>query len=207
VSWYQIQPTPSGLRYVYCGPGHLQCIYSSIYSDINIHLNVSALLLEISRQFSARYSANMVPSTAHIIQFTLCVLWSRTYTKYLQLHILRLQYSAVGICASIVHITSIPCAFYCKLGAKYSAQQLVYAVWTVVPDIYKVITAPHIQTSMFIWTYLPCYWRYHINSMRAILQTLSQMQRISSRLRYVNYGPGYIQSICSSAYLGFIIQL
>jgi hypothetical protein len=134
--WCQIQRTSSSLRCDKCGPGHIQCIYSSTYSDFNIHLNVSALLLEISRQFSARYTANLVqilrtasglryvnygpghiqciyssiysgliirlnafallldiighfdacytailvPNTAHVLRFTLCQLWSRTNT-------------------------------------------------------------------------------------------------------------------------------
>jgi hypothetical protein len=139
----QVQRTSSSLRCVNCGPGHIQCIYSSIYSDFNIHLNVSVLLLEISRQFNAPYTANLVPNTEHIFQFMLCELWSRTYTKYLQLRIFRLQFSTVGIWAAIVDITSIQCALYCKLGAKYSA----YA----------------------------------------------------TSLRYVNCGPGHIQSIYSSS--------
>jgi hypothetical protein len=54
---------------------------------------------------------------------------------------------------------------------------------------------------------LPCYWRHFDNSMRVILQTLSQIQRISSRLRYVNCGPGNKQSIFSTAYLDFNILL
>jgi hypothetical protein len=140
----QIQSPTSGLRYVNCGPGHIQCIYSSAYSDFNVHLNVSALLLEISRQFNARYTANLVPNTAHILRFTLCELWSRTYRMYLQLHIFRLQYSFERICAAIVHITTIQCASYCILGAKYSAHPPVYAMWPVVPTIYKVFSAPHI---------------------------------------------------------------
>jgi hypothetical protein len=148
-----------------------------------------------------------VPNTAHIVQFTLCEMWCRTYTKYLQLRIFMLQYSAVGICAAIIYITTIQCALYCKLGAKYSAYPPVYAMWTVVPAIYKVFTAPHFQTSIFIWTYLRCYWRNLDNSMPVILQTLSQIQRISYRLRYVNCGAGYIKSMYSFAYLGFNIQL
>jgi hypothetical protein len=140
----QIQSPTSGLRYVNCGPGHIQCIYGSAYSDFNVHLNVSALLLEISRQFNARYTANLVPNTAHILRFTLCELWSRTYTMHLQLHIFRLQYSFERICAAIVHITTIQCALYRKLVAKYSAHPPVYAMWTVVPAIHKVLTAPHI---------------------------------------------------------------
>jgi hypothetical protein len=79
-------------------------------------------------QFNARYTANLVPNTAHIRQFTLCDLWCRTYTKYLQLRIFRLQYSTVGICADIVDITSTQCALYCKRGTKYSAHPPVYAI-------------------------------------------------------------------------------
>jgi hypothetical protein len=76
-TWCQILRTSSGLRYVNCAPGHIQCIYSSAYSGSNNQLSVSALLLEISLQFTERYSEIMVPNTAHIHQFTLCELWSR----------------------------------------------------------------------------------------------------------------------------------
>jgi hypothetical protein len=179
----QIQLISSRLRYVNCGPGHIQCIYSSAYSDCNVHLNVSALLLEISRQFNsrilqplcqiqrassglrcvnsgpahiqyiyspaysgfniqvivsalllvisrqrnARYTANVVPNTAHILQFTLSELRSRTYIIYLQLRIFRLQYSTERICAATGDISTVQCA-----------------MWTVFPAIYNVITAPHI---------------------------------------------------------------
>jgi hypothetical protein len=140
----QIQRTSYDLRYMNWGPGHIQCIYSSIYSDFNIHLNVSALLLYISRQFNARYAANLVPNTAHILRFTLCELWPRIYTMHSQLHIFRLQYSFECICAVFVHITTIQCALYCKLVAKYSAHTPVYAMCPVLPAIYKVVTAPHI---------------------------------------------------------------
>jgi hypothetical protein len=143
-SWCQIQNTSSGLRYVNCGTDYIQSIYSSAYSDFNVHLNVSALVLEISRQFNARYTANLVPNTAHILRFTLCELWSRTYTMHLQLHIFRLQYSFERICSDIVHITTSQCALYSKLVAKYSAHPPVYAMWTVVLTIYKVFSAPHI---------------------------------------------------------------
>jgi hypothetical protein len=195
------------LRYVNCAPGHIQCIYSSAYSDFNIHLNVSALLYEISRQFNASYTASLVPNTAHILRFTLCELLSQAYTMHLQLRIFRLHYSSQGRSPAIGGISSIQWALYCKVGANYSAHPTVYAMWTVVPDLYNVFTAPHIQASIFYWTYLCCYWRYADIWMPVILQTLSPIQRISSRLRYVNCGPAYIQSIYSSAYLGFNIQL
>jgi hypothetical protein len=99
------------------------------------------------------------------------------------------------------------CVLNCKYCAKYRAYPPVCATWTAVPDIYHAFTAPHIQTSMFIWTYLRCYWRYLDNSIVVILQTWCQIQRTSSGLRYVNCGPGHIQSTYSSAYLGFNIQL
>jgi hypothetical protein len=189
------------------GPGHIQCNYCSAYSGFNIQLNVSALLLEISRQFNECYTSNLVTNTAHTLQFTLCELWSRTYTKYLQLRIFRLQYSTEAICAAIGDMPTFRCALHCQLGAKYSAHQPVHAVWTVVPNIYSVVTSPHIQSSVFNWTYLRSYWRYLDDSMRVILQIWWQIQRTPSSLRYVNCGPVHIQSIYSSAYLGFNIQL
>jgi hypothetical protein len=127
-TWCQIQRTTPSLRYVNFGPRHIRCIYSSAYSDFNIHLNVSALLLYISRQFNALYTAFLVRNTEQIVQFTLCELWSRPYTKSLQLHIFMLQYSAVFICAAIIDNTTIQCALCCNLGAKYSAQHPVYAM-------------------------------------------------------------------------------
>jgi hypothetical protein len=126
---------------------------------------------------------------------------------YLQLHIFRLQYSTERICAAIGDISTIQCALYCKHGAKYSAHSPVCAIWTVVPDIHNVLTAPHFQASIFNWIYLSCYWRYLDNSMSVILQSLCQIQRTSSGLRYVNCGPGHIQCNYCSAYSGLNIQL
>jgi hypothetical protein len=67
--WCQIQGTSCRLRYLDCGSGHIQCTYSPTYAGFNIQLNVSPPLLEIYRQFNVRYTANMVPNTAHILQF------------------------------------------------------------------------------------------------------------------------------------------
>jgi hypothetical protein len=144
LTWCQIQHTSLSLLCVNCDPEHIQCNYSSAYTGFNIRLNLSALLLEIIGHVDARYTANLVPNTAHVLRFTLCVLWSRTYTMHLQLHIFRLQYSFERICAAIVHITTIQCALYCILGAKYSAHPPVYAMRPVVPAKYKVFSAPHI---------------------------------------------------------------
>jgi hypothetical protein len=107
LTWCQIQPISSGIRYVNCGPGHIQCNYSSAYSVFNIRLNLSALLLEIIGHVDERYTANFVPNTAHVLHFMLCEQWSRLYTKYFQLRIFRLQYSTVSVCAAIGDISTI----------------------------------------------------------------------------------------------------
>jgi hypothetical protein len=104
-------------------------------------------------------------------------------------------------------MSRIQCALYCKHRTKYSASPPLYAIWTVVPDIYTVNTVPHIQDSIFNWTCLRWYWRYVDKSIRLILQTLCQIQRTVSRLRYVDCSPGHIQCSYSSAYIGFNIQL
>jgi hypothetical protein len=120
-TWCQIQRTSSSLRYVNCGPGHIQCNYSTAYSEFNVHLNVSALLMDISRQFNESITAIWVTNTAHNRPFTQCVQWSRAYTKYLQLRIFRPQYSSQRICAAIGDISTIKWALDCKHGANYSA--------------------------------------------------------------------------------------
>jgi hypothetical protein len=207
LTWCQIQRTSSGLRCVYCGPGHIQCIYNSIYSDFNIHLNVSALLLYISRQFNARYTAFLAPNTAHILQFTLCDLWSRPYTKYFQHRIFRFQYSAEGSSPATGGISTIQWALDCKLGDNCSAHPPAFAMWTVVPHVYNVFIAPHIQSWIFDWTYLLCCWRYADICLPDILQILCQIQSPSSALRYVKSGAGHIQCIYISAYSDFNVQL
>jgi hypothetical protein len=126
--WCQIQRTSSSLRCVICGPGHIQSNYCSAYSGYNIRLYLSALQLEIFRHFDPRCTANMVSNSAHIVQFTLCDLWSRPYTKSLLLRIFRLQYSTVPICAAIGNIPTLRSALYCKYGVKYSAHRPVYAM-------------------------------------------------------------------------------
>jgi hypothetical protein len=190
-----------------CGPVHIQFNNSSAYSGLNIQQKVSALVLEISRQFNARYTANWMPNIAHIPQFTLWELWPRTYTMYLHLRIFRLQYATERICAAIDDISTFQCAIYCKLVAKYSAHPPVYAMWTVVPDIYNTFTASHIQTSMFIWTCLRCYRKYLDNSMLVILQPWCQIQPTSSSLSYVICGPGHIQWNDNTAYSDFNVHL
>jgi hypothetical protein len=199
-TWCQLQRTSSSFRYVNGGAARIGCIYCSAYSILIIRLNVSALLLEIWRYLHAYYTANFVPNTENILRFALCELWSRTYTMHLQHRIFSLQYSSQRICAAIGGISAIQCALYCKLGAKYSPHPPVYAMWTMVPDIYNAFTTPYNQTSIFIWTYLPCFFTYHDNSMRVTLQTCCQIQRTSSNLCYLNCGHGHIQSTYSSAY-------
>jgi hypothetical protein len=91
--------------------------------------------------------------------------------------------------------------------SNYSAHPPVYAIWTVVPELYNVLTIPHIQAPIFNWTYLRCHWTYIENSMRLIQQALCQIQRISFRLRYVKCGPGHIQCNFRSTHSGFNIQM
>jgi hypothetical protein len=47
-------------------------------------------------------------------------------------------------------MSTVQCALFCKHGAKYGAHPPVYAIWTVVPDIYNIFTAPifRIQNSI-----------------------------------------------------------
>jgi hypothetical protein len=205
-TWSHIQRTSSSLYYVDCGPGHIQWNDNTGYSVFNIQQNVSALLFQKSRQVNARYNANLVPYIAHFLQYNLCKLWSRDIQcNYISAYCL--QYSTERICAAIGDISTIQWALYCKLGANYSALPLAFAMWTVVPHVYNVFTAPHIQSWIFDWTYLRCCWRYADICMRVILQILCQIQSPSSGLRYVNCGPGHIQCIYSSAYSDFNVHL
>jgi hypothetical protein len=148
----------------------------------------------------------MLPNTAHMLQFTPSGLWSPTHTMHLQLHIFRIQYTTQRICAATWDMSTVQCWLYCKHGAKYGAHPPVYAMWTVVADTYNVITARHIQASIFNWTYLRCYRRYLDNAMLVIPKPWCQLQRTSYGLRYVIGSSGHIQCIYS-AYSGFNIQL
>jgi hypothetical protein len=137
-----MQRGPSSFRYVNSCPAHIQSIYSSAHICFNFRWNVSALLLEISRQLNARY-----PETWCQIQ--------RTSTS--------LRHVICGR-GHILSIYSSACSGF------------------------------NIHCS-----YLRCYCRYHINSMRVILQTWCQIQRTPSSFRYVNRGPGHIQCNYSSS--------
>jgi hypothetical protein len=186
---------------VYCGPGHIRSIYSTAYSGHNIQLNVYALLPEIWREFNAGCTTNIAPNTAHIRQFTLCERWPRLYTKYLQLRIVRLQYSTIGICAAIGDIPTMGRALYRKHWAKYCAHPPVFAM----KELWSRTYTMHLQlrilsASIFNWTYVRCSCRYHDNSMHVTLQTWCQIQRTPSSFRYVNSDPGHIQCIYISAY-------
>jgi hypothetical protein len=149
-------------------------------------------LLEICRHLDARYAATLVPYIAHTLQLTLCELWSWTYTMQLQLRIFRLQYSTERICGTIGDISTMQCSLYWNLGANYRAHPPVYAMRSVIPDIYSAFTAPHIQASIFCFRYLRCYCRDHDKSMRVLLQTWCQISRTSTSLLNVNCGPDHI---------------
>jgi hypothetical protein len=112
-TWCQVQRTSSSLCYVNCGAGHLQCNYSSAYSGLNIQLNASALLLEISRKCYARFTANLVPNKPHIPQIMLSGLWSRTYTMQIQFRIFWLQHS--------MNVSALILETYRQLSVRYTA--------------------------------------------------------------------------------------
>jgi hypothetical protein len=153
-----------------------------------------------------RHTANYVPNTAHILQFTLFELWARSYTMQLQLHIFRIQYSTKRSPAGIGDMSTIQWALYCNLCAIYSTYSPDYVTWTVVPDIHHVFTAPHIEAPIFNWKILRCCRRYVENSVSLILQTWCQIKRTTSRLRNVVCGLGHIKYIYSSTYSGFNFQ-
>jgi hypothetical protein len=149
-TWCQIQRTSSGLRYVNYGPGHIQCIYSSIYSDFNIHLNVSALL--------CTYLGNLM----RVILHSWCQI-QRTSSC--------LRYVTCGP----GHIQSIFHTAYLGFNIQLN----------VAPRHFEVSERFN--------------GRYTANLVPNTAHTL--------RFRYVNCGPGHIQCIYSSAYLGFNIQM
>jgi hypothetical protein len=158
-TWCQIQRTSSRLRCVNCGPGHIQGIYSSAYWGFNYSaVGFCAAMVDITWIQCALYCKLCAKYSAQPL-FTLCELWCRPYTMHLQLRIFRLHYSSQGRSPAIGGISSIQWALYCKVGANYSPHPTVYAMWTVVPDIYNVFTAPHIQALIYDRKYLRCYWR------------------------------------------------
>jgi hypothetical protein len=137
-----IQRTFFSLRCLNRGIGHIQWKYSSAYSGFNIQLIVSALLLEISRQFNVRYTANLVPNTEHIHRFTLYDVCSRTYTIYFQLLIIRLQYSIERICAAIGYNRTLRCPLYlaCCLGHIQCNYSSTYSGFNI-----------HLNVSALLW--------------------------------------------------------
>jgi hypothetical protein len=75
-TFWQMQRTSAGLRYVNSGAGQIQCHYSFANSGFIIQINVPPLLLQICRQLDARHTSHFLPNTAHILLFTLCQIWS-----------------------------------------------------------------------------------------------------------------------------------
>jgi hypothetical protein len=178
-TWSQIQLTSSRLRYVNCGPGHIQWNDNTAYSGFNIQLNVSKLLLKTSGKFKERHTSNIVPHTTHIIQFTLCEPVVSTIYNVV---------TVTYIHASIFKWTCLRCYW------RYSdiSMRVMLQIWCQIQptssslryvncghEIYNAITVPHIHASIFKWKYLLWYWRYIDNSICVILQTWCQIQRTS----------------------------
>jgi hypothetical protein len=97
------------------------------------------------RKFNARNTASLVPNTAHILQIMLFDLWSLTYTMYLQLHIFRTQYSTERICAAIGDMSTIQCALFCYLCAKY--QFTLFELWALTYTMHLQLRIIRLQYS------------------------------------------------------------
>jgi hypothetical protein len=206
-TWCQIRRICRRLRYVNCGPGHIQRNNSSTYSGFNIQLNVSPPLLEIYRQFSVGYTAILVANTAHILQFRYLNCGpGRTHCDYSS------SFSGFNFQLRVSALILDMCR---QFDAPYTANlepNTAHILQITLCDcgpghIYNVFTAPHIQASIFKWTYLRCHCWYIDNAMCVILRTWYQVQCTSSSLRYLNCGSGHIQCTYSSTYSGFNIQL
>jgi hypothetical protein len=129
----QMQPKSSRLRRANTGPSQIQYNYISWCSCFNIQLNVSPSILVICQQFNAYYTPHFLANTEHNIQLTLYHLWSRSNPIKLHFLILSHQYSNERISTAISGSSTIQCALYTTLAAKYSAYPLVYAMSTMVP--------------------------------------------------------------------------
>jgi hypothetical protein len=123
---------------------------------------------------------------------------------------------APHIHASILNWTYLRCYWRCLDNSTRIILQNLYQIQRTSsslryvycgPDIYNVTTVPHIQNSIFNWTYLRCYWIYPDISVRVELQIWCQIQRTSSISCYVKCGLGPIQYLYSSAYSCFNIEL
>jgi hypothetical protein len=152
-TWCQIQRTSSSLRHLNCGPGHIQCNYSSTYSGFNIQQNVAPLLLQIYPQLNERYTANIEPNITHIPQFTLCELCGPGH--------IRCNYSSAYSAFNIqLKLPALLLDICWDLDVRYTANLVPNAALViqftlcelVVPHRCNVITAPHIQASIFNWT-------------------------------------------------------
>jgi hypothetical protein len=125
-----MQRTSSSLRYMNCGPGHMQCNYSSAFPDFSIQLNVSALLMDMSRKFNESYTAIWVPNTAHVLQFTLCGLWSRD---------IQYNYSSAYSGFNIqLHVTALLFEVSRQFTARYTTDLVPNAAHTLQLSLYEL---------------------------------------------------------------------
>jgi hypothetical protein len=195
---------------LYCKHGAKYCAHSSVYSVWTVVPAIYSVIAAPHIQASTfnwtnlRCYWNYVDNSASVILQSWCqysahppvyaiwtvvpAIYSTITAPYIQASILNWAYLRCH-CWYI----DIQCLLYCKRGTKYSAHRPVDAIWPVVPDIYNENTVSHILASIFKWTYFRRYCRYVENSMRLILQTLCQILRMSSWLRYLSCVPGHIQ--------------
>jgi hypothetical protein len=113
----EVQGTAAVLCYVKSGPGKMQYCYNSSSSGCNIPLNVNPSMLVILLQFNARYTPQLLPNAAQILQITLSQHWSQSNKIYLQLLPFRLQYSIERISSAIGGLLKNRCVLYSTFAA------------------------------------------------------------------------------------------
>jgi hypothetical protein len=141
---WQIQHTCSCVHYVNSGPCQIQRYCSSAYSDFNIHLNISPLLLVICRQFNAHCIPHLLINTAHVIRLKLCQLCALSNPAYLQFSRFCPIYSFVRTSVTIGDMSTIRSALCSTFAAKYDASAPDYIVTTLVKAKSNVIAVLHI---------------------------------------------------------------
>jgi hypothetical protein len=155
-------------RSLYCKHGakyssHRPVMLSELWSwTYTMNLQIHIFRVQYSTERTSVATWDMPPiwralysevgaNTAHNFQFTQCELWSRTYTMYLQLHILRLQYSTERSSAAIGDMSTIHRAIYCKHGASantaYNLQFAQCELWSRTYTMYLQLRIFRLQYS------------------------------------------------------------
>ena len=126
---------------------------------------------------------------------------------YFQFCIFKNEYPSDRISAAIIDTLMIRCDFHSRHAAKYVERHLVFSTSTLSWVKTSVVPILHIQSWIFIWTYLRCYCWYVDNSMRFSLRTGCEICGATSCLRCVISVLVQDQSIYNFAYSSMNIRL